>query len=42
MGVKPIHRSFRNTRQAAYDQLADVLEAELDMKILERIIVEGV
>lgn len=42
MGVKPNHSSFHDTRQAAYDQLADILENELDMNILDRIIAEGV
>ncbi len=42
MGVAPHCRSFRQTRQAAYDHLADVLESALDMEILERIITEGV
>ena len=42
MGVKPDHFSFQETRRQAYDQLADVLESNLNMRILERIITEGI
>lgn len=42
LGVTPMYRSYRETREQAYDQLADVLEFVFDMKILDRIVKEGV
>ncbi|MDK2980341.1 MAG: adenosylcobyric acid synthase [Chloroflexota bacterium] len=41
LGVAASPESFRGRRAAAYDRLADALEAHLDMAQLDRIIAEG-
>lgn len=42
MGVKPSPGPFKESRQKAYDGLADAFEKALDMTLLDRIIQEGV
>ncbi|NPV86467.1 MAG: cobyric acid synthase [Anaerolineae bacterium] len=42
LGVSPSPVSFRMRREEAYDRLANAVEAVLDMRLLDRIIEEGV
>jgi hypothetical protein len=42
LGIHPVIPSFHERRIAAYDRLADVLEASLNMPLLDQIIKEGI